>query len=79
MLYTIYDINILKILQNLVMYRKDNQRNDKYEKNSFNELLRLTVIDIDPKSYFFDLTEQQVRNLYLNIKEDGLLDKYTHE
>ncbi len=71
-----HKIHLTRVLQNFVICRKDNDRIAKKEKNTFNKITRIADIVPPKDAYFFDLTEQQAKNIYLNIKEDNLLDRY---
>ncbi len=73
LLYKKYNISIFNVLQNLVMERKDNYREDKNVPSTFNETFQIVEEKIKPDSYYYDLTEQQAKNIYLNMKEDGVI------
>ena len=81
-LYSKYEINIFRVLACKYFNRTDNMRVDKKleaedpSSDFFNANLTLHGSSINVHPYLLKLMEQQARNIYLNIKEEGVLEKY---
>ena len=78
MLYQKYGVNIAFLLENKSFIRKDCNRTDKETPapNPFNHDMVLNASKNSKNKYLYTLMEQQAKNIYLNMKEDGVLDKY---
>lgn len=72
-LYRIYGVNIVKILQKLVIERKNNYRDISLNSESFNLETQICEASYNPNAYFYELIKQQAKNIYLNMKEDKLI------
>jgi hypothetical protein len=68
-LYQKYGINLDYLLDSKYLSRMDSVRADKLNppQNPFNTSI---------PSYYYTLIEQQAKNIYLNMKEDGVLKDY---
>jgi len=77
-LYQKYGINIAFLLDSKSFSRLDAVRaeKEKPEPNSFNHRMTLNASKTSDDPYLYVLMEQQAKNIYLNMKEDGVLDKY---
>ena len=70
-LYSKYSINIFKGINSFIV-RKNRILHDTFDiSNSFNREMRIDNNFTDCNSYYFDLVEQQARNIYLNMKANG--------
>lgn len=71
-LITQYKIWILRMFPSQTFVRENNQTSDFIEEpieSNFNR-------NCERNPSYYTLVEQQAKNIYLNIKEDGVLDKY---
>jgi len=72
---------ITKNFSNQTFLRDNLQPQDCYERDPFinqdGSYTNLHNADLEDKPYYYQLLTQQATNIYLNIKEDGLLEKYT--
>lgn len=67
-LFNKYNILLTKNLPNLMFSRDNTQKQDMFEDNFTSNWNR----DMENLPYYFDLLNQQAKNIYLNIKEDKL-------
>jgi len=77
-LYQKYGINISFLLLNKSFDRLDVARKEKEnpEPTPFNYEMKIDSSNNSQNPYLYVLTEQQAKNIYLNMKEDDVLNKY---
>ena len=73
-LYHKYKINIVEAVDFMHLCgRVFESYGDDIFKSSFNIDMLVSVNNLPKNLYYFDLVEQQAKNIYLNMKEDGLI------
>jgi len=75
-LYHDYKINIAKVLGSKWFQREDTFRMDKNTVDNFHVGFHLDASTPIVHPMLLKLTEQQAKNIYLNMKEEGVLEKY---
>lgn len=77
-LYQKYGLNIHFVLDTKHFIRMDSVRIDKENipKYPFNHDMTLNASKTSSNQYLYKLMEQQAKNIYLNMKEDGVLKEY---
>ena len=78
MLYQKYGLNMYFMLDSKLYNRMDGTRKDKINPPAkiFNHEMTLHGSKASGNPYLYTLMEQQAKNIYLNMKEEGVLDEY---